>query len=88
MFWCGLTPVVVACMVLLRVKEAERWQQKKAKAKAADELSSLRLIFSPPYTRRTWVNTVLLASAICGLWTAAVYTPTAIITLVSGFQRK
>ncbi|MGB0030249.1 MAG: MFS transporter, partial [Candidatus Sulfotelmatobacter sp.] len=28
MFWCGLTPVVVAFMVLLRVKESERWQQK------------------------------------------------------------
>src|ERR1700680_4261934 len=24
MFWCGLTPVVVACMVLLRVKEPDR----------------------------------------------------------------
>ena len=40
MFWCGLTPVIVAFMVLLRVKEPERWQQ-KAKAKAAGGLSSL-----------------------------------------------
>ena len=53
MFWCGLTPVVVACMVLLRVKEPERWQQ-KAKGKVAGGLSSLRRIFRPPYTRRTW----------------------------------
>jgi MFS family permease len=80
MFWCGLTPVVVACMVLLRVKEPERWQQ-KAKVKAAGGLSSLRRIFSPPYTQRTLVNTVLLAAAICGLWAAAVYAPTAIISL-------
>src|SRR5664280_2625511 len=80
MFWCGLTPVVVACMVLLRVKEPERWQQ-KAKAKAAGGLSSLRRIFSPPYTQRTLVNTVLLAAAICGLWAGAVYAPTAIIAL-------
>ena len=80
MFWCGLTPVVVAFMVLLRVKEPERWQQ-KAKVKATGGLSSLRRIFSPPYTRRTLVNTVLLASAICGLWAGAVYAPTAIITL-------
>jgi MFS family permease len=80
MFWCGLTPVVVAFMVLLRVKEPERWQQ-NAKGKAAGGLSSLRRIFSPPYTRRTLVNTALLASAICGLWAAAVYAPTAIITL-------
>src|ERR1700735_3796674 len=80
MFWCGLTPVVVAVMVLLRVKESERWQQ-KAKVKAEGGLSSLHRIFSPPYTQRTLVNTVLLASAICGLWAAAVYAPTAIISL-------
>jgi MFS family permease len=80
MFWCGLTPVVVASVVFLRVKEPERWQQ-KGKAKAASGLSSLRRIFRPPYTRRTLVNTVLLASAICGLWAAAVYAPTAIVAL-------
>jgi MFS family permease len=80
MFWCGLTPVVVATVVLLRVKEPERWQQ-KAKVKAEGGVASLRRIFSPPYTQRTLVNTVLLASAICGLWAAAVYAPTAIIGL-------
>jgi MFS family permease len=80
MFWCGLTPVVVAVMVLLRVKESERWQQ-KAKVNAEVGVSSLRRIFSPPYTQRTLVNTLLLASAICGLWAAAVYAPTAIISL-------
>jgi MFS family permease len=80
MFWCGLSPVVVAFIVFLRVKEPERWQQ-KAKVKATGGLSSLGRIFSPPYTQRTLVNTVLLASAICGLWAAAVYAPTAIITL-------
>ncbi len=80
MFWCGLTPVVVAFIILLRVKEPERWQQ-KAKAKSAGGLSSLRRIFQAPYTRRTLVNTVLLASAICGLRAGAVYAPTAIISL-------
>jgi len=80
MFWCGLTPVIVAFLVLFRVKEPERWQQ-KSKLKAAARISSLRRIFTPPYTRRTLVNTVLLASAISGLWAAAVYAPTAIIDL-------
>jgi MFS family permease len=78
MFWCGLTPVVVAFMILLSVKETERWQQK---AKTARESSALRKIFVAPYARRTIVNTVLLAAAICGLWAAAVYAPTAIISL-------
>ena len=80
MFWCGLTPVVVAFMVLLRVKEPQRWEQ-KAKAKVVGGLSSLGRIFAPPYTQRTLVNTVLLAAAICGLWAGAVYAPTAIIAL-------
>jgi len=78
MFWCALTPVIVAFIVLRRVKEPERWQR-KASAHAIRKHGSLRAIFSPPYTRRTLVNTVLLASAICGLWTGAVYVPTAII---------
>ena len=78
MFWCGLTPVVVAFMILFSVKETARWQQKASTARAS---SSLRKIFSAPYTRRTIVNTVLLAAAICGLWAAAVYAPTAIISL-------
>jgi MFS family permease len=80
MFWCGLTPVVLAVIVLWRVKESERWQE-KVKVKAEGGLSSLRRIFNTPYTRRTPVNTFLLASAICGLWAAAVYAPTAVISL-------
>src|ERR1700689_1107950 len=83
MFWCGLTPVVIAVIVLFRVKESERWQQ-KAKVRAEGGFSSLRRIFSPPYTQRTLVNTVLLAAAICGLWAAAVYAPTAIIRVAKG----
>ena len=77
MFWCGLTPVVVAFLIFIRVKEPERWQKKKK----AGGLSSLARIFGAPYTRRTLVNTVLLAAAICGLWAGAVYAPTAIINL-------
>lgn len=80
MFWCGLTPVVVAFVVLRRVKEPERWERKTS-AQSVRQRSPLRTIFSPPYTRRTLVNTVLLASAICGLWAGAVYAPTAIIAL-------
>src|SRR5271169_6053128 len=80
MFWCGLTPVVVAFLIFVRVKEPERWQ-KKAEAKVKGGLSSLGRIFGATYTRRTLVNTVLLAAAICGLWAAAVYAPTAIIGL-------
>ena len=79
MFWCGLTPVVVAVAIALRVKEPKRWEQEHRAHKATG--SPLRRILSQPYTQRTIVNSILLISAICGLWAAAVYTPTAIITL-------
>jgi MFS family permease len=77
MFWCGLAPVVVAFLVLMCVKEPQRWNGEKA----VRGQSPLRRIFMAPYTRRTLVNTALLAAAICGLWAAAVYAPTAIALL-------
>ncbi len=79
MFWCGLTPVIVAFVVLRRVKEPERWERKATKHALARH--PLLRIFSPPYTRRTIVNAILLTAAICGLWAGAVYAPTAIIQL-------
>ena len=75
MFWCGLTPVVVAFVVFLRVKEPERWKRKTHSANK----SPLRQIFQQPYLRRTIVNSALLTAAICGLWAAAVYAPTALV---------
>ena len=79
MFWCGLTPVIVAFIVLRRVKEPERWERKAVSHEIRHH--PLRAIFQPPYARRTIVNTFLLAAAICGLWAGAVYAPTAIIAL-------
>ncbi len=80
MFWCGLAPVIVAFLVLIRVKEPERWHG-EGKAKSAARPFPLRRIFMAPYTRRTLVNTTLLAAAICGLWAGAVYAPSAIAFL-------
>lgn len=80
MFWCGLTPIILTFIILRRVKEPERWERKH-EAVVKSGRSSLATIFSGNYLRRTLVNTVLLASAICGLWAGAVYAPTAIISL-------
>ncbi|MDE3104477.1 MAG: MFS transporter [Acidobacteriota bacterium] len=80
MFWCGLSPVLVAFVVLFRVKEPERWQQAEHTAPAGRG-AALRGIFAAPYRRRTVVNSVLVWAAICGLWAGAVYTPAAIATM-------
>jgi MFS family permease len=80
MFLCGLAPVVVSVVTLLRVKEPARWE---AAHGTANRRSPLALILSPPLLRRTVVNSVLVAVAIIGLWAGAVYEPTAVIKLAS-----
>jgi MFS family permease len=80
MFLCGLAPVVVAFLIRMRIREPERWER-SAKVGQMRRHSTLREIFRSQYGKRTWVNTGLVTVAIIGLWAAAVYEPTAIITL-------
>jgi MFS family permease len=55
-----------------------RWSHDAAPAHHPNPLGE---IFSAQYRRRTLVNSALLTVAIVGLWAAAVYEPTAVITL-------
>jgi MFS family permease len=77
----------VSIVVLLRVKETDKWQRAEASAvKTASTVkhaSSLRTIFSPQYRRRTVVAATLLTVAIIGLWAGAVYEPSAVIQLAT-----
>ncbi len=79
MFLCGLAPVVVSVVTLLRVHEPARWEQ--AHGTDAPRRSPLAVILSGPLLKRTLVNTTLVAIAIIGLWAGAVYEPTAVIKL-------
>ncbi len=79
MFLCGLAPVAVSIVTLLKVKEPERWKQ--AAEGGAKRVSPLAAIFKPPYLRQTFVMSVLLTVAVVGLWAGAVYEPTAIVQL-------
>ena len=84
MFACGLAPVVVSIVTLMKVKEPERWEHKHSQAAgvpAAKRHSPLAQIFRPPYRTQTIVLSALLTVAVIGLWAGAVYEPTAIITL-------
>jgi MFS family permease len=80
MFLTGAVPVVCAIMILLRVKETEKWQ--KAEARPV-RTKPLREILGPTYRRRTWVACALLTIAIIGLWAGAVYEPSAVIQLAT-----
>ncbi len=81
MFLCGLAPVVVSVITLLRVKEPVTWQQ--AHAAGVVRRSPLLVILSGVLLKRTLVNTTLVAVAIIGLWAGAVYEPTAVIKLAT-----
>lgn len=87
MFLVGALPVVVSIIVLLRVKETDKW--KKVEPVAALRRSTLKGIFSAQYARRTVVATALLTVAVIGLWAGAVYEPSAVIQLAvkSGMTR-
>jgi MFS family permease len=82
MFLCGLAPVVVSIVTLLRVEEPKRWTQ--AHLGAAPRRSPLLRILTGEYRHRTIINTILVAIAIVGLWAGAVYEPTAVIKLATG----
>jgi MFS family permease len=81
MFLCGLAPVVVSVVTLLRVKEPVAWQQ--AHVAGVARRSPLAVILSGALLKRTLVNTALVAVAIVGLWAGAVYEPTAVIKLAT-----
>jgi MFS family permease len=81
MFLCGLSPVIVAFLVRMRVSEPERWTQRTSDTAEQRGAHSLRRIFQQEYRRKTLVNAGLLAVAIVGLWAGSVYEPTAVITL-------
>ena len=77
MFLCGAAPVLVALFTLARVREPKRWEVAHAKTTGAP----MAMIFSPPYLRRTIVNSLLVSIAIVGLWAGTVYEPTALLAL-------
>jgi MFS family permease len=82
MFLVGAVPVVVSILVLLRVKETDKWQKAESSVRTIRR-STLKGIFSDGYAKRTVVATALLTVAVIGLWAGAVYEPSAVIQLAT-----
>ena len=78
MFLCGGAPVLLALYMLSKLKESDQWV---SAIKSAPHSSPLLRIFEGEYLRRTLVNAALVTISIIGLWAAAVYEPSAIVTL-------
>src|SRR5579875_3901414 len=86
MFLVGLFPVVISILVLLRVKETDKWERVEAAEPHVTHVkhqSPLKAIFNAQYRKRTIVAAVLLTVAIIGLWAGAVYEPSAVIQLAT-----
>ncbi|RKP44448.1 MFS transporter [Pararobbsia silviterrae] len=82
MFLTGALPVVLAIIVLMRVKESDTWRRAESLSHgAARRRGPLAEIFSARYVRRTLIAAALLTVAIIGLWAGAVYEPAAVIQL-------
>ena len=82
MFLCGLFPVIVSLVTLVRVKEPKRWkQQQRTPAAVQGAAQRFSVIFNRQNRRQTAVMSALLTVAIVGLWAGAVYEPTAIVFL-------
>jgi MFS family permease len=82
MFLCGLFPVIISLVTLVRVKEPKRWEQQHRKPSAVlGAAQRFSIIFDRQNRRQTAVMSALLTVAIVGLWAGAVYEPTAIVFL-------
>lgn len=78
MFLCGAAPVLLAVYMMSKLKEPDRWVRTTT---AVSRANPLRQIFTGPYRRRTLTNAAFVTVSIIGLWAAAVYEPSAIVTL-------
>jgi MFS family permease len=78
MFLCGGAPLILTLYMLSQIKEPDRWSQA---AGSVSRLRPLHAIFTGEYRRRTLLNAALVTVSIIGLWAAAVYEPSAIVTL-------
>jgi MFS family permease len=68
MFSIGILPALLAVLVMLRLKEPERWQKAVA-AGGARKTGSLRELFGVPRWRKNAIVGLLLASSgVIGLW--------------------
>jgi MFS family permease len=74
MFVVGVLPALLAVVVMMRLREPERWKKAAAEGAADHRLGSLRELFGDPQLRRNAIVGLLLASAgVIGLWGIGFY---------------
>jgi MFS family permease len=79
MFVVGGAPALVVGFLFNRVREPEKWTDKRAQLGENLKMHrSFLELFSAQYRRRTILNSIYLVASIVGLWAGSVYVPSAI----------
>jgi MFS family permease len=74
MFAVGAVPVLLVGWIRYGVRESARWETRQRPGMRAAFLA----LFTPAYTRRTIVNSLLVLTSIVGLWAGSVYVPASV----------
>jgi MFS family permease len=72
MFAVGGVPALLVGFIRYSVRESARWEALAVRRWPLGDL------FSPPYARRTLVNSLLVFVSIIGLWAGSVYVPASV----------
>ncbi len=75
MFALGGVPALLVGFIRYAVREPARWRQGEQRPRIRESFLAL---FSPPYRRRTVLNSIYLLVSIIGLWAGSVYVPAAV----------
>jgi MFS family permease len=79
MFALGGAPALLVGFIRYAVREPARWQERREGAARGPGMKEpLLALFSPPYRRRTILNSIYLLVSIIGLWAGSVYVPAAV----------
>lgn len=88
MFVVGGLPALLVAFLRGRIKEPEKWTNKRAQLGERLTMShSFLKLFSPEYRLRTILNSLYLMVSIVGLWAGSVYVPSAVTFLVEQAHR-
>jgi MFS family permease len=79
MFALGGAPALLVGFIRYAVREPARWEGRREGAvRRPAMMESFLALFSPPYRRRTILNSIYLLVSIIGLWAGSVYVPAAV----------
>ena len=90
MFLVGALPAMLCVLIMLRLKEPERWVQAKARgAQTGIKLGSYKhLLGDPVWARHAWLGLILCCAGIIGLWGLGNFHPKIIGSIIEAHLKS